>query len=95
LNKLEQFNALMRYVEDNPQAISRQREEGRQILGQIERACQIKDAEALDKGIDCFLKLFMGDQTMRGFTPVGSQKAIEQFNSIQKATRAVLDKMEE
>lgn len=94
MDKLEQFNALMCYIEDNQQLIAQHGEEGRRILGHIEEACLNQDAAALDKGIDNFLNLLMGDQTMRGFAPVGSQKAIEQFNSIQKATRSVLDKME-
>lgn len=94
MDKLEQFNALMCYVEDNPQVIAQYGEDGKRVLAQIETACLNQDAQALDKGIDRFLDLLMGDQTMRGFAPVGSQKAIEQFNSIQKVTRSVLDKME-
>jgi hypothetical protein len=94
MNKFEQFNALMCYIENNPEVIARYGDEGRQVLEQVEEACLNQDGEALDKGVDDFLTLLMGEQTMRGFTPVGSQKTIEQFNSIQKATRTVLDKME-
>jgi len=94
MNKLEQFNALMCYIESNPEVIDRYGEEGRQVLEQVEQACLNQDGEALDKGVDDFLTLLMGKQTMRGFTPSGSEKTIEQFNSLQKATRTVLDKME-
>ena len=94
MNKLEQFNALMCYIESNPEVIAGYGEEGKEILEQVEVACLNQDGEGLNKGIDDFLTLLMGEQTMRGFTPVGSQKTIEQFNSIQKATRTVLDKMD-
>jgi hypothetical protein len=95
MNKLDQFNALMCYIEDHPEIIAPHGEEGRQVLSQIEEACVNQDVGGLTNGIDIFLTLLMGERTMRGFTPVGSEKAVEQFNSIQKVTRSVLDKMEE
>jgi hypothetical protein len=95
MNKLDQFNALICYIEENPEVIAPHGEEGTQVLSQVEEACLNEDVAALAEGIDSFLTLLMGEQTMRGFAPVGSEKAIEQFNSIQKATRSVLDKMEE
>jgi len=94
MNKLDQFNALMSYVEDNPQVIAPHGEDGEQLLNQIEEACLNQDVEALEKGIDSFLTLLMGEAKMRAFAPVDSQKAIERFNSIQKVTRSVLEKME-
>lgn len=94
MNKLDQFNALMCYIEDNPEVIAPHGEEGEQVLSQIEEACLNQNVAALEQGIDSFLTLLMGERAMRGFSPVGSEKAIEQFNSIQKLTRSVLDKME-
>lgn len=94
MDKLEQFSALVCYVEDHPELMAHYSEEGKRILTQTEQACLDRDAEALATGIDDFLTLLMGQQLMRGFAPVRSEKAIEQFNSIQKPTRAVLDKME-
>jgi hypothetical protein len=64
------------------------------MLEQIEQACLLQDAEALSESIDGFLDLLTGSDTMRGFTPVGSQKSVEQFNSVRKATRSVLDKIQ-
>ena len=94
MDKLEQFNALVCYIEDHPGLMTRHSKQGTLVLSQIEQACLDRDANALATGIDEFLTLLMGEQLMRGFAPVRSEKAIEQFNSIQKATRAVLDKME-
>lgn len=95
MSRLDQFNALMSYIEENPQILAEHGEKGTQILRQIEEACLVQDAEALSDGIDEFISLFMGDQILRGLAPASSQKPIEQFNSIRKATRSVLDKMEE
>jgi hypothetical protein len=94
MDKIERFTALMRYIEENPEALAQHSEEGQALLEQIEQACQTRDAQGLNEGIDGFLSLLMGDQAMRGFAPIGSQKAVEQFNSVRKATRSVLDKMQ-
>jgi len=95
MNKLNQFRALVCHVRDNPQVIAPHGEEGKRILSQMEEACLNEDVSALTEGIDSFLALLMGERTMEGLSPVDSQEAIEQFNSIQKVTRAVLDKLEE
>jgi hypothetical protein len=94
MDKLERFTALMRYIEENPEVLAQHGEEGKALLEQIEQACQTRDAQNLREGIDGFLSLLTGDQTMRGFAPTGSQQAVEQFNSVRKATRSVLDKMQ-
>ncbi len=95
MNKLDQFNALISYAQDNPQVITPHGERGKQILSQIEEACLNEDTELLSKGIDSFLTMLMGEQTMRGFSPVASENITGEFNRIQKVTRAVLDSMEE
>ena len=94
MDKVQQFTALMQYVEEDPGVLSRYGEIGKAMLEQIEQACLLEDAEALNESIDGFLDLLMGSDTMRGFTPVGSQKSVEQFNSVRKATRSVLDKIQ-
>lgn len=94
MSRLDQFNALMSYIEENPQILAEHGERGTQILRRVEEACLVQDAEALSDGIDEFTSLLMADQILRGFAPARSQKAIEHFNSIRKATRSVLDKME-
>jgi hypothetical protein len=94
MDKVQQFTALMRYVEEDPGVLSRYGEIGKAMLEQIEQACLLQDADALSESIEGFLDLLTGSDTMRGFTPVGSQKSVEQFNSVRKATRLVLDKMQ-
>jgi hypothetical protein len=94
MDKIEQFTAVMHYIEEKPEVLARYSGEGRVLLEEIEEACLTRNAQDLSKGIDAFLSLLMGDQTMRGFTPTASQKAVEQFNSVRKATRSVLDKMQ-
>jgi hypothetical protein len=93
MDKVQQFTALMRYVEEDPGVLSRYGEIGKAMLEQIEQACVLQDAEALSESVDAFLDLLTGSDTMRGFTPVGPQKSVEQFNSVRKATRSVLDKI--
>jgi hypothetical protein len=94
MDKLEQFTALMQYAAEDPGVLSRYGEIGKAMLEQIEQACLLRDAEALGESIDGFLDLLAGSDSMRGFTPVGSQKSVEQFNSVRKATRSVLDKIQ-
>jgi hypothetical protein len=94
MDKVQQFTALMHYAEEDPGVLSRCGEIGKAMLEQIEQACLLQDAEALSVSIDGFLDLLAGSDAMRGFTPVGSQKSVEQFNSVRKATRSVLDKIQ-
>jgi hypothetical protein len=94
MDKTEQFTALMRYIEEKPEVLAQHSGEGKALLEDIEEACLTRNAQDLGKSIDAFLSLLMGDQTMRGFTPTASEKAVEQFNSVHKATRSVLDKMQ-
>jgi hypothetical protein len=94
MDRIERFTALMRYVEDKPEVLAQHSGEGKALLEEIEQACLTRNAQHLGKSIDAFLSLLMGDQSMRGFTPTASEKAVEQFNSVRKATRSVLDKMQ-
>ena len=93
MDTLEQFTAVMRYFEEDPAALRQHGEIAKAMLEQIEQACLLQDAEALRDGIDGFLSLLVDSDGMRGFTPVESQKAGEQFNSVRQAARSVLDKM--
>jgi hypothetical protein len=94
MDRLEQFTALMSYIEDNPTVLAQHRDESKALLEQVEKSCLTQNAQDLSSAIDAFLALLLGDRAMRGFAPTGSQKAVEQFNSVHKATRSVLDKMQ-
>jgi len=94
MNKLEQFTSLMRYIEENPGVLAQHADESKALLEQVDKSCLERNAQDLSSTIDAFLSLFMGDRAMRGFAPTESQKAVEQFNSVHKATRSVLDKMQ-
>jgi hypothetical protein len=94
MNKVEQFTSLMRYIEENPGVLAEHAEESQALLEQVEKSCLARNARDLDDTIDAFLSLFLGDRAMRGFAPTPSQEAVEQFNSVRKATRSVLDKMQ-
>ncbi len=60
MSRLDQFNALMSYIEENPQILAEHGERGTQILRRIEEACLVQDAEALSDGIDEFISLLTG-----------------------------------
>ncbi len=94
MNKVEQYTSLMRYIEENPAVLTEHADESRALLEQVEKSCQARNAQELSSAIDAFLSLFLGDRAMRGFAPAPSQQAVEQFNSVRKATRSVLDKMQ-
>jgi hypothetical protein len=94
MNKVQQYTSLMRYIEENPAVLAEHADEGRALLEQVEKSCLARNAQELSTAIDAFLALFMGDRSMRGFAPTQSQQAVEQFNSVRKATRSVLDKMQ-
>lgn len=51
MSRLDQFNALMSYIEENPQILAEHGERGTQILRRIEEACLVQDAEALSDGM--------------------------------------------
>ena len=51
MSRLDQFNALMSYIEENPQILAEHGERGTQSLRRIEEACLAQDAEALSDGI--------------------------------------------
>ena len=94
MNKVEQYTSLMRYLEENPGVLAEHADESMPLLEQVEKSCLARNSQELGNAIDAFLSLFLGDRAMRGFAPTQSQQAVEQFNSVRKATRSVLDKMQ-
>lgn len=93
MDKVERFTALITYVEENPESMARYGAEGVAVLDRIAAACAAQDALALDAGIDDFLALVASGQSTRGITPGKTATSVEQFNRIEKATKAVLEKM--
>jgi hypothetical protein len=93
MDKMERFNALIGYIESNPEIMERHGKLGVAVMEQIVRACNAQSQTALDEGIDAFMELVAGGQSMRGITPSAPTSSVEQFNRIEKATKAVLEKI--
>jgi hypothetical protein len=93
MDNIERFTALIAYVEQNPETMARYGADGVAVLNRIAAACAAQDAAALDAGIEDFLALVASGKPTRGITPGKTVTSVEQFNRIEKVTKAVLEKM--
>ncbi len=92
MDNVERFNALMSYIETHPEVMARYGKPGVAVLRRIAGDCEARDQTALGESVDAFLELVAGGQATRGITPSRPTPTVEQFNRIEKATKAVLEK---
>lgn len=93
MDNLERFTALIKYIGEHPETMTRHGKTGVALLRRVVNASRKRDARLLDSAIDAFLGLVGGGKDMRGIIPSSTPPTVEQFNRIEQSTQAVLDKL--